>query len=60
MTIKNVDEVKHLLEDTPEGTFMITCGEIKELIKTVDKSGGSLSARLKVVKILTDIVHRTG
>ena len=60
MTIKNVDDVRHLLEDTPEGTFMISCSEIKEIIKTVEKSGGSLSAKLRVVQILTDVVHRTG
>lgn len=59
MGIINYEEIEPLL-NTDVQTFMITIGQIKDIHDILDVSGGSLVARMKIKKILRDVVHRMG
>jgi hypothetical protein len=58
MTIINEDEIK--IHIVPPKVFHITDAEIQEIYRHVKMAGGSEVVRNKVLKILSDVVERTG
>lgn len=59
MIVTNLKEIEPLLNKEPQA-FMIMDTEIKRIVELTNGCGGSAVARAGIIKILSDVVHRTG